>query len=362
MDEKLFNSFQIDDLALKNRIVMAPMTRNRADEHGVPRDIMATYYAQRASAGLIITEATRVSETANGYMFTPGIHSEAQKQGWQAVTRAVHDSGGLIFAQLWHAGRVSHPALQPGGAPPLAPSPIQAKTQVFTPKGFEPAALPRQIESGEIPQIVDDFANAARLAGQAGFDGVEIHAANGYLIEQFLKDGTNQRTDDYGGSVANRMRFALQVVAAVVEVWGPNRVGVRISPRGTFNDMRDSDPTALAAALADALNAFPLAYLHLLDPLPGHPGFTVQEEVPRTVGLVRERYKGVMVVNGGYGQEQAEKALAESEADLVAFGMPYIANPDLPERFRHGGSLMEADQATLYGGDEKGYTDYPFMA
>lgn len=361
MSENLFQSIRIGDLELNNRIVMAPMTRNRADEQGVPRDIMATYYAQRASAGLIVTEATRVSETANGYMFTPGIHNDAQAKGWQPVTRAVHDAGGTIFVQLWHTGRVSHPSLQPGGLAPLAPSPIQAETQVFTPKGFEPAAMPRQIETNEIPQMVNDFANAAHLAKLAGFDGVEIHGANGYLIEQFLKDGTNHRSDAYGGSIANRMRFALEVVAAVVEVWGPNRVGLRLSPRGTFNDMHDSDPAALAAALADALNAYPLAYLHLLDPLPGHPNFTVQAEVSHLVGLVRERYNGLLMLNGGYDQTQAEKALAGNEAELVAFGMPYIANPDLTERFKSGASLNEADQTTLYGGDEKGYTDYPLM-
>lgn len=361
MNDTLFKPFQIDGIELKNRIAMAPMTRNRADEKGVPRDIMATYYAQRASAGLIVTEATRVSETANGYMFTPGIHNETQAAGWRSVTQAVHDAGGVIYVQLWHSGRVSHPSLQPGGRSPLAPSPIQAETQVFTPNGFEPAAMPREIETEEISQIVGDFARAAEFAKQAGFDGVEIHAANGYLIEQFLKDGSNQRKDAYGGSIANRMRFALEVVDAVVKVWGPDKVGLRISPRGIFNDMHDSDPAALATALAAALNDFPLAYLHLLDPLPGHASFNVQEEVPRLARSVRDHYKGVILLNGGYDRAAAETALADNEADLIAFGMPYIANPDLPERLKSGAALNEADQATLYGGDDKGYTDYPFL-
>ncbi|NNG00602.1 MAG: alkene reductase [Desulfobacteraceae bacterium] len=361
MTDTLFTPYTLGDLTLPNRMVMAPMTRNRNDENGVPKPMAATHYAQRASAGLLITEATQVSEKANGYMFTPGIYTQSQVRGWQAVTDAVHEKGGRIFCQLWHAGRVSHPSLQPNGGDPVAPSAIQADTMVVTSNGYEPPTKPRMLAIEEIPAIVDEFAHAAKLAEKAGFDGVEIHGANGYLIEQFLKDGANQRADAYGGDISSRMRFALEVAAAVLEVWGPGRVGFRISPRGVFNGMHDSDPPALYSQLAAALKDIPLAYLHVIEPLPGHEAFKSQEDTAPVAGTIRRIYEGTIIINGGYGKESGEKAVAENEADLVAFGVPYLANPDLVERYHRNTPLNEPDQDTFYGGDEKGYNDYPFL-
>lgn len=361
MTDTLFTPYTLGSLTLPNRLVMAPMTRNRADENGVPRPMTATHYAQRAKAGLLITEATQVSDKANGYMFTPGVYTDDQARGWRTVTEAVHAKGGRIFNQLWHTGRVSHTLLQPDGGDPVAPSAVPAETQVFTPNGFEPPSMPRALNMDEIPTIVEQFAHAARLARSAGFDGVEVHGANGYLIEQFLKDGSNRRTDAYGGDIPSRMRFALEVVTAVVEVWGPGRVGFRISPRGNFNGMVDSDPLALYSQLTEALNDIPLAYLHLIEPLPGHPAFTSQEEVPPVGKELRRIYNGTLIINGGYGKESGEKAISEHAADLVAFGVPFLANPDLVERYRRNAPLNEPDQDTFYGGDEKGYNDYPFL-
>jgi N-ethylmaleimide reductase len=361
MTNALFTSYTVGTLELPNRMVMAPMTRNRADENGVPKPMTAAHYAQRATAGLLITEATQVSEKANGYMFTPGVYTEAQAHGWQAVTDAVHQKGGRIFNQLWHTGRVSHTLLQPDGSDPIAPSAVKADTMVFTPNGFEPPTMPRALAAEEIPTIVDQFAHAAGLAKSAGFDGVEVHGANGYLIEQFLKDGANRRNDAYGGDIANRIRFALEVITAVVEVWGAGRVGFRISPRGVFNGMHDSDPRALYTRLVAALNDIPLAYLHLIEPLPGHPTFLSQDNVPPLAPALRKVYQGSLVINGGYGRESGQKAIAENAADLVAFGVPYLANPDLVERYRRNAPLNEPDQDTFYGGDEKGYNDYPFL-
>ena len=361
MTDTLFSPYTLGVLNLPNRMVMAPMTRNRNDENGVPKPMAATHYAQRATAGLLITEATQVSDKASGYVFTPGIYTEAQARGWQTVTDAVHAKGGRIFSQIWHTGRVSHPSLQPDGGDPIAPSAVKAETMVFTPNGFESPTMPRALATEEITTLVDQFAHAARLAKSAGFDGVEIHGANGYLIEQFLKDGSNRRTDAYGGDIPNRMRFALEVVTAVVEVWGPGRVGFRISPRGVFNDMQDSDPLALYSQLVAALNNIPLAYLHLIEPLPGHPTFKSQEGVEPVAAALRQIYKGTLMINGGYGREAGEKAIADEAADLVAFGVPYLANPDLVERYRRSAPLNEPDQDTFYGGDEKGYNDYPFL-
>ena len=361
MANTLFSPYTLGALNLPNRMVMAPMTRNRADESGVPKPMTATHYAQRATAGLLVTEATQVSEKANGYMFTPGVYTEDQARGWRAVTDAVHSKGGRIFSQLWHTGRVSHTLLQPDGGDPIAPSAVMAETMVFTPNGFEPPTMPRALATEEIPTLVGQFAHAARLAKSAGFDGVEVHGANGYLIEQFLKDGSNRRTDAYGGDIPSRMRFALEVVTAVVEVWGPGRVGFRISPRGVFNGMHDSDPLALYSQLVAVLNDIPLAYLHLVEPLPGHPTFTSQDDVPPVAAALRKIYRGTLMINGGYGRETGEKAIAEEAADLVAFGVPYLANPDLVERYRRNAPLNEPDQDTFYGGDEKGYNDYPFL-
>ncbi len=361
MSDMLFTSYNIGDLTLPNRMVMAPMTRNRACENGVPKPMTAIYYAQRATAGLLITEASQVSEKATGYRFTPGVYTEEQARGWRVVTDAVHNEGGRIFNQIWHTGRVSHPSLQPDGTDPIAPSAIRADTMVSTPKGFEPATQPRALAIDEIPTIVDQFAHAAKTAKSAGFDGVEVHGANGYLIEQFLKDRTNRRTDSYGGDISSRMRFALEVLQAVADVWGPDRVGFRISPRGIFNDMSDSDPLALYSQLAAALNDLPLAYLHIVEPLPSHPSFVSQEDVPPVAPTLRKIYKSTIIINGGYGKETAEKAIAENSADLVAFGVPYLANPDLVERFRQNAPLNKPDEDTFYGGNERGYTDYPFL-
>lgn len=361
MTDHLLSPFQLGNLTLPNRMVMAPMTRNRADENGIPRPMSAVYYAQRASAGLLVTEATQVSPRGTGYVFTPGIHTQDQASGWKVVTDAVHQAGGRIFSQIWHTGRVSHPLLQPNGKAPLAPSAIQADTMVFTPNGFEPAAAPRELTLDEIAGIVNQFAQAARFAKEAGFDGVEIHGANGYLLEQFLKDGTNKRTDAYGGDVLSRIRFTLDVVREVVEVWGAGRVGLRISPLGVFNDMHDSDPHKLYRVLVEELNSIPLVYLHVIEPLPDHPNFKNQEGVALTAPLLREIYKGTFIVNGGYGKKQGDDAIANDEADLVAFGVPYLANPDLAERFKSNASLNAPDTDTFYGGDETGYTDYPFM-
>jgi N-ethylmaleimide reductase len=361
MNQMLFQPFNLYGLQMKNRMVMAPMTRNRADLHGVPQSMMATHYAQRASAGLIVTEATQASATANGYMNTPGIYNDAQVKGWRDVTQAVHAAGGTIFVQLWHSGRVSHTSLQPNGQAPVAPSAIPAATNVFTAKGYEPPSVPRALSIEEIPGIVADFQNAALKAKEAGFDGVELHGANGYLIDQFLKDGSNRRSDAYGGSVANRIRFALETVEAAVAVWGPHRVGLRISPRGVFNDMLDSDPAATFGVLAEALNAYPLAYLHLLEPLPDHPSFKVQEGVSAVAPLIRRNFRGPIILNGGYDKVRAEAALQNQEAELIAFGVPYLANPDLPERYRTDAALNPPDMATFYGGNEKGYTDYPAL-
>ncbi len=361
MTRPLFTPYTLGFLSLPNRMVMAPMTRNRADANGIPKPMTATHYVQRATAGLLITEATQVSDKANGYMFTPGVYTEAQARGWRTVTDAVHQNGGHIFCQLWHSGRVSHPTLQPNGGDPIAPSALKADTMVFTPNGFEPPSLPRALATEEIPAIIDQFAHSARLAQEAGFDGVEVHGANGYLIEQFLKDGSNRRTDAYGGDIPSRMRFALEVVGAVVAVWGPGRVGFRISPRGVFNGMHESDPLALYSQLVRALNEIPLAYLHLIEPLPGHPTFISQEDAPPVATALRKLYRGTLIINGGYGKETGEKALTENAADLVAFGVPFLANPDLVERYRRNAPLNQPDQDTFYGGDEKGYNDYPFL-
>lgn len=361
MTDDLFSPYKLGNMSLPNRMVMAPMTRNRADENGVPQPMTATYYAQRASGGLLITEATQVSEQASGYVFTPGIYTQDQARGWQSVTDAVHQAGGRIFSQIWHTGRVSHPLLQPDGKEPLAPSAIQADTMVFTPNGFEPAGIPRELPLSEIPAIVAQFAHAAKLAKEADFDGVEIHGANGYLIEQFLKDRTNQRTDAYGGDISSRLRFALEVVAQVVEVWGPERVGLRISPLGVFNDMYDANPLELYSALVEELNAIPLAYLHIIEALPGHPTFKNQKGVAPVAPELRKIYKGALMLNGGYDLEHGNQAVGEDQADLVAFGVPFLANPDLPERYRRNAPLNDPDMDTFYGGDEKGYTDYPFL-
>lgn len=352
----LFSRFDLGPLQLANRIVMAPMTRSRAGTGNVPQPMAAEYYAQRASAGLIITEATQVSPQGVGYPNTPGIHTEEQVEGWRRVTHAVHRRGGTIFLQLWHVGRISHPSLQPDGGLPVAPSPIRPHGEAYTHEGLQPFVTPRALDTDEIPDVIDQFRNGARNALGAGFDGVEIHAANGYLIDQFLRDGTNHRTDRYGGSIPNRARFLLEVTEAVSTVWGSKRVGVRLSPTSTFNDMSDSDPAATFAYTARRLNEYGIAYLHVVEPV--SPEVRGDERVtPR----LRQVFEGPFMVNGGYDAASGHEAIASGRADLVSFGVLFLANPDLPRRFAIGAALNRPDPSTFYGGDERGYTDYPFL-
>ena len=357
----LFSPVQLGSLELPNRIVMAPLTRMRAGQGNVPRAMNATYYEQRASAGLIIAEATQVSPQGQGYANTPGIHSQEQVAGWRLVTDAVHARGGRIFLQLWHVGRISHPSLQPGGELPVAPSAIAPVGEAMTNEGPKPFVTPRALLTQEIPGIVEQYRQGAENALAAGFDGVEIHSANGYLLDQFLQDGTNKRTDEYGGSIENRARLLMEVTEAVVSVWGGERVGIRLSPSGTFNSMSDSNPAALFSYVASALNRFGLAYLHIVEPrLDGNTTLEVNTG-GLSVGYFRPIFKGMLIAAGGYDRELGNAVLASGDADLVAYGRLYIANPDLPERFAANAPLNKPDRDTFYGGDEKGYIDYPSL-
>ncbi len=355
----LFSPIHLGPYTLPNRMAMAPMTRNRAGEGNVPQPVNAEYYAQRASAGLIITEATQISPQGVGYPATPGIHSAAQVAGWKRVTDAVHARGGRIFLQLWHVGRISHPSLQPDGATPVAPSAIKPSGQVFTYQGMQDYETPRALALSELPGIIGDYRTAAQNALAAGFDGVEIHGANGYLLDQFLRDGSNQRTDAYGGSLANRARLMLEVTEAVCAVWGANRVGIRLSPLQPFNDMRDSNPDATFGYAVEQLNRFGLAYLHVTEMGMDKPGAAGPAF---DLGKLRKIWQGVYMTNSGYDLARASAALGANQADMVSFGVPFLANPDLPARFAKGAALNTPDQATFYGGSEKGYTDYPFMS
>ncbi|MCW7753891.1 alkene reductase [Desulfobotulus sp. H1] len=352
----LFDPVTVGSHILSNRVVMAPMTRNRAGEGNVPTDLTATYYAQRATAGLIITEAAQISPQGVGYPLTPGIHSPEQLAGWKKVSDAVHAKGGTVYLQLWHVGRVSHPLLQPHGALPVAPSPIRPRGDAITLEGKKPFVIPRELDVHEIEEIVEQYARAAQNAMAAGFDGVEIHAANGYLIDQFLRDGSNRRKDDYGGSPANRLRFLADVTKAVSGAIGAEKVGVRISPENTFNDMEDSDPQTIFTALAHMLKPYGLAYLHVIE------GDLAGGVSRVDYGEIRKAFGGIWMVNGGYTQKRAEEAVESGLADLVSFGSLFLANPDLVERFRKGARLNRPDPATFYGGGAEGYTDYPFMA
>jgi N-ethylmaleimide reductase len=359
----LLSPLQLGALHLPNRVIMAPMTRSRAGEGSVPRPLNGAYYEQRASAGLIITEATQVAPEGVGYAGTPGIHTGAQVEGWRAVTRAVHRSGGRIFLQLWHVGRISHPSLQPGGALPVAPSAIAPAGETHTSAGAAvPFVTPRALETAEIPAVVRQYAEGARNAREAGFDGVELHGANGYLIDQFLRSGTNTRGDRYGGSVENRARFLLEVTAAVVEVWGAGRVGVRFSPTGAFNDMHDDDPLRTFTHAASALNDFTLAYLHVVEARPQADAATTKQAGVYVTPALRRVFHGSLVVNAGYDRDSAEAAIREGAADAVAFATAFLANPDLPRRFALGAPLNVPDRATFYGGDAHGYIDYPALA
>jgi N-ethylmaleimide reductase len=352
----LFTPYRLGPYELRNRVVLAPMTRSRAGEGNTPTPLMAEYYAQRADAGLLITEGSQVAPQGVGYPSTPGIHTDAQVDGWRTVTDAVHARGGRIFLQLWHVGRVSHPGMQPGGALPLAPSAIGIEGEMlYTAAGPVPYVTPRALETDEVAGIVEQFAEGARRAYRAGFDGVELHGANGYLIDQFLRDGSNHRTDRYGGTAENRARFLSEVTAAVADVWGGRRVGVRLSPTGSYNGMRDSDPLLVFSVAANALNRFGLAYLHVVEPV---------GEVAsggRISPVLKSVFRGAFIANGGYDGETGNAAVRGGQADLVSFGASFLANPDLPERLRAGAPLNEPDRATFYGGDERGYTDYPVL-
>lgn len=357
MRTDLFDPVQLGPYRLRNRIVMAPLTRSRADDAGVPGELHAIYYGQRASAGLIITEATNITPQGKGYIRTPGIWSKEQIAGWKLTTRSVHDKGGRIFLQLWHVGRVSHPDLQPGGVLPVAPSAVKAEgVQAYTYEGFKPLPTPRALSIEEIPGIINDYAHAAQCAMEAGFDGVEIHAANGYLLQQFLSDGTNKRTDKYGGSIANRTRLVVEVADAITKVWPAEKVGIRLSPLTKSFDISDSDPEPLYLSLIDQLNPFGLAYIHLVE------GDTRNDRSPAggfDLQSLRRAFNGTYIANNMYDLDLAIEARATNRADLIAFGRPFISNPDLVERLRLGATLAEPDHDTFYSGEAKGYIDYP---
>ncbi|MBL8142997.1 MAG: alkene reductase [Acidobacteria bacterium] len=344
-------------LALPHRVLMAPMTRNRATPDGLATGLMATYYAQRASAGLVIAEMTYVSPDGKSYLNTPGISNEAEAAAWQRVAAAVHAAGGRIVLQIAHGGRASHPSLLPDRRLPVAPSAIAPAGVTFTAAGPQPFVTPRALASDELPAIVAAFARAARLARAAGFDGVELHAANGYLLDQFLRDGANQRTDAYGGSASNRARLLTEVVDAVAGAIGADRVGVRVSPFNPFNSMSDSDPANTFATVASALQPYGLAYLHVLEPVN-----TDATGGTRLTPRLKDLFRGAIIANGGYTADTAELLLAGGEADAVAFGTPFLANPDLPARLANGDALNVPDANTFYMGGERGYTDYPSLA
>ncbi|MBK6896762.1 MAG: alkene reductase [Alphaproteobacteria bacterium] len=361
---KVFSPLNLGAISITNRIIMAPLTRMRSKQPGnIPWELNAEYYAQRAGAGLIISEATQVSQQGQGYPGTPGIHSTEQVEGWKKVTDAVHKNGGKIVLQLWHVGRISHSSHQPGGALPVAPSAIPAANSGTFTADWKPTAIdvPRALESDEMAGIVADFKKGAENAKAAGFDGVEVHGANGYLIDQFLQDGSNKRTDGYGGSIENRARLLLEVVDAVAEVSGYDRVGVRLSPYGTFNDMSDSDPVGLFTYVIEKLSDRRIAFLDLIEPRStgAGGGDAVAENMPCTSDLFRPVFKGALISAGGYNPQTAIEAIESGKADAVAFGRYFISNPDLPERIRLNKALNKYDRATFYGGAEKGYTDYP---
>ena len=354
----LFSPVRIGPLDLANRIVMAPMTRNRAGPGETPTELMATYYAQRASAGLIVTEGTQITPQGQGYPGTPGIHSDAQVAGWRWVVEAVHDHGGRIFCQLWHVGRISHPFLQPNGGLPVAPSALTPAGKLWTPQGMQAYVEPRALATAEIAGVIADYRAAAVRAKDAGFDGVELHAANGYLIDQFLRSSTNRRTDRWGGSVTNRARLLIEATEALVGEWGAARVGVRLSPTNPFNDIADAHPAETFGYAADALDRLGLAYLHIIEPGDSDP--IAQGERPDGK-FFRARWRGPLMLNKGYDAARANAAIAAGVADLVSFAALFLANPDLPERLRRGGPFNPPDRPTFYGGSQKGYTDYPAL-
>lgn len=354
----LFNPIRMGDLDLPNRVLMAPLTRNRAQSDGTPSAMAQSYYRQRASAGLIFSEATQVSDLGKGYLDTPGIYTDAHVEGWKKITDAVHAGGGRIFCQLWHVGRISHVSLLPDGASPVSSSDLQADAQTFTANGFEPCSKPEALTTDGIQKTVADYVHAAQCAKDAGFDGIEVHAANGYLLDQFLQDGVNTRSDTYGGSLENRMRLLEDILDAVKDIWPAGRIGVRLSPLGQAGDISDSDPETLFTAVYKMLDARKLAYLHVVEAFPGGEDNSDGKEL---LARLRSHYSGFFIGNGGYDAERATQAIADTTAHAISFGRPFIANPDLPNRMRLNAEMTKPDSDTFYGGDEKGYTDYPFL-
>lgn len=358
----LHSGVRVGPYELSHRVVLAPLTRMRAEPGAIPGPLMAEYYAQRTSAGgLLIGEATIAAANGNGYLGAPGLYEDSQIAGWKLVTDAVHAKGGRIFLQLYHAGRQSHSQLQPGGAQPVAPSAVAHGGVAYTEAGWIPNTPARALTIAEITGLVEDFRSAAQRGVQAGFDGVEIHAANGYLFDQFLQDGSNRRTDQYGGSFENRSRFLLEVTQALIGVWGSRRVAVRIGPSGTWGDMSDSNPQALFTHVAQQLAPLDLAYLHLIEPrVLGNVDDDSKDQNPVAAQLIRRHYAGTIIAAGGFKGDSAQAILHAGDADLVAFGRDFIANPDLPERLRQGWALNPYDRPSFFGGSEVGYTDYPF--
>jgi N-ethylmaleimide reductase len=353
----LFTPVKLGNYSLPNRIVMAPMTRLRAINN-IPNSLMATYYAQRATAGLIVTECTMVSPLSVGYLNCPGIYTEEQIAGWRLVTDAVHAEGGRIFLQLWHSGRVSHPSLL-GGKLPVAPSAIAGIGSLHSSIGKVSLETPRALATEEITAIVEEFRQAAKNALEVGFDGVELHGAFGYLIDQFLQDGSNQRSDKYGGSIENRSRFLLEVVDVVASIWGENRVGIKLSPSNTFYGMQDSNPQATFSYVINALNSFDLAYLHLMEA--NEVDLATRDVMKNLTPYFRQIFKGTLITNGGYDRSTGDQILSSNNADLVSFGKLFIANPDLPKRLEINAPLNQIDPKTMYATDSQGYTDYPSL-
>ena len=354
---KLFDPYKLGNVTLTNRAVMAPLTRNRAIAGFVPNPLAIEYYGQRASAGLLITEASQVSQQGQGYQDTPGIYTKEQVAGWRKVTDRVHERGGHIYIQLWHVGRISHTSLQANGGAPVAPSAIRANTKTFVGGAFADVSEPRALELGEIPGIIDSLKRASANALEAGFDGVEIHGANGYLLDQFAKDGTNKRTDAYGGSIENRARLMIEVSKAVAAEAGADRTGIRISPVTPANDVSDSNPQPLFDHIVDQLNALKLVYIHVIEGSTGGP----RDNAPFDYASLRKRFSGTYIANNGYDFKLATEVLDQNKADLIAFGKLFISNPDLVERLKLGAPLNPFDKATFYGGGAKGYTDYPAL-
>jgi N-ethylmaleimide reductase len=345
-----------------HRVVLAPLTRMRAEAGAIPGPLMAEYYAQRTSrGGLLIGEATIAAENGNGYLGAPGLYDDSQIAGWKQVTSAVHAKGGKIFLQLYHAGRQSNKDVQPAGSIPVGPSEVPHGGVAYTTEGWVPNTPNRELTISEISALVEDFRRAAIRGKEAGFDGVEIHAANGYLFDQFLQDGSNKRTDIYGDSFENRARFLLDTTRAIISVWGSGKVAVRIGPSGSWGDMSDSDPEGLFTYVAQQLAPLKLAYLHLIEPrIAGNIEDESRDQAPVAAQLIRKHYKGAIIAAGGFSQASAEAILQAGDADMVAFGRHFIANPDLPERFRNGWALNAYDRPSFFGGTEAGYTDYPF--